>query len=722
MKRNIKLLLIMMIPMLMLSACIFSTTPPAGPVSVTWGQTATFKVYGMNEFHWFLDTVPVWEGVTYTFKSTEHVLGTYHLKVVSTFSMGGVGISHAEREWDITVTSIPELVPTATDCQDINDVGLLCDTATSCSPSVAEGEVITQSPAPGASVPAGSTVHLLLSSGLCVAHEVAVPAATGCASITAAGLICSTSTACSNEVPAGVVLSQSPPAGTMAMQGTTVSLVLSSGACTAEVEVPNATSCADVEAAGFICSRIRECSMTIPKDGVINQSPAPGMMAMPGSFVSLTISSGMCQATVPNATTCEEIEAEGLVCNLVTVCSDEYPIPGTFLSISPAPGTGIAPGSTVTLTKSNGPCTVVVPEAATCEEIISLSGGWLTCSVTYECNDTIPAGTKLGQNPAPGTIVTPGTAVELIICSGMCPVMLPAPTNVQASDVILTSMTNPMLNHNFNDKVRVTWTAAEGAQYYKVYRSNSAVGTYSYVGRTAGAETTYDDMQSAQDVPVLLPPPFPSLPSGDPATATANLNAYELEVRPIVHNFKNFQYYKVKAATLDPAYTDSSFSTWDEGRIDYTLEEFVTVVKCEGMGIPVQRMFIAASPIGLGTNAYYYDACGDGYMNLKIELAGLGGRVTAVASNYVESLWYNEYTHTVDCSPSKRKLMITNVNITGTADLSMNGEGRGSGTFTGNYAGRFDDIILPIVDGDLVNGTTDVVYNGETFFNHPFSL
>ncbi len=707
----------MMIPLLVLSGCIISSNPPAGTIKLTWGQSQTFKVSGMGTYQWYLNTAPI-TGETkssYVFKSTEHVLGDYELKVISTSPLG-----NGERVWTINVTSVPNIVPTATGCSDLTNVGLVCDTAFNCSDTVPKGEVISQTPEAGTSVPAGTTVHLTLSSGPCNTNEVEVPAATDCGSIAAAGLVCSTSTSCSNDVPAGVVLSQDPPAGTMVIPGTTVFLTLSSGACTAEVEVPNATSCADVEAAGFVCSRIRDCSMTVPRDGVINQSPAPGMMAMPGSVISLSLSSGMCQSQVPDTQNCEDIVAAGLVCSIATVCSDAYPVPGTFLGISPAPGTGIAPGSTVTITQSNGPCTVVVPDAATCEEIVSASGGWLTCSVSYECNDTVPAGTKLGQNPAPGTVVTPGTAVELLICSGPCPVMLPTPQNVSASDVILTSQTDPMQNHNFNNKVRVTWDAVEGAESYKIYRANSAVGTYTLIGTST--TLTYDDMQSAQEIPTLVLPAWPSLPSDDPATATANLNAYEAAARPIAQNFKDFKYYKVKAATTDPAYTDSAFSAYDEGRIDYTAQEFYDIAKLVGMGIPMARLFIAASPIGLGTNAFWYDACGDGYMNLKIAMEGLGGRVTATISNFVESLYYNVLTNMVDCSPTKRKLMIVNGGITGTVNISMNGTATGSIAITGNYAGKLNDITIPVVSGSIEPGTATMVYNGETIPGFVFSF
>jgi beta-lactam-binding protein with PASTA domain len=718
MKRNIKLLLIIMIPLLMLSACIFSTTPPAGSVSLEWGKDQIFKVNGIGTCAWFIDEAQVApSGSTYTFKSTAHVLGTYHLKVIST-----LGSNSEERAWDITVKSAPVIVPSAANCADVTGVGLVCATELNCNDTVPEGDVIIQAPAAGSSVPAGTTVKLTLSSGLCGIHEVKVPAATGCASIEAAGFVCSTSTACSNDVPAGVVLYQSPAADTMAMPGTTVNLVLSSGPCTAEVVVPNATSCADVEAAGFICSRIYECSMTVPLEGVISQDPPAGLMKMPGSIVSLTISSGICKMQVPDVTTCEEITEAGLVCNPVTVCDNAHPTPGEFISLSPAAGTPIAPGATVTLTQSIGPCTVVVPDATNCADITST--GWLTCNLVNECNDTIPAGVKISQNPAPGTEVAAGTAVELVISTGNCPVMLPAPTNVSATDVVLTSQTDPTLNHNLNDRVTVTWTAAAGAEYYKVYRADSAIGTYTYIGRTVGAETTYNDMQSAQTMPTLVIPAMPDMPNGEGKQAenSAKLTAYELVVRPIVQQFKDFKYYKVKAATTDPAFLDSAFSNYDEGRMDYTLDEFYIVSKGVVMGIPLARLMIAGDPIGLGTSAWWYDSCGDGSMHFTITLSGTSGLITMTVTNFVESAYWNLITNTMDCSSAKRKLMIANGTVSGTVNTSMNGTLTGSLTITGNYAGKINSISIPVAGGDINPGTCTLIYNGQTVTNHEFKF
>jgi len=141
------------------------------------------------------------------------------------------------------------------------------------------------------------------------------------------------------------------------------------------------------------------------------------------------------------------------------------------------------------------------------------------------------------------------------------------------------------------------------------------------------------------------------------------------------------------------------------------------------MGIPMSRLFIEASPIGVGTTAYWYDYCGAGYMRLQIAISGTNGVVTATVSNFVESLYYNMITGQVDCSPTKRKVLITNGSITGSIPVSsMDGTLTGSVAFTGNYSGKFNSISIPIVDMDILPGTCTVVYNGQTVPNYPFAF
>lgn len=705
MKRTSHLFLAMMIPLLVLSGCIISTTPKSGTaVNLVWGRSQVFSVSGLGTYQWYVDGSPVAGATqaTFVFASSSYSLGDHAVKVVNDFALGG-----GEAAWPVKVSAAPVTVPSAAGCADIMNAGLVCDTTLNCSETVPAGAVISQTPAAGASVPLGSTVHLIISSGACT-NEIPVPAATSCTQLEAVGLVCSVVHSCSHTVPAGMVISQSPEAGLMVMPGTTVVLTVSTGPCTAEVEVPNATSCADVEAAGFLCARERECSNTVPEDAVIRQSPAPGTMAMPGSTVTLTLSTGPCPLLVPDATSCADLTAAGLVCNQVNTCSNAHPMPGTVLGISPPAGTPTEPGALVTLVLSNGPCTVEVPAAASCDDITAT--GWLLCSTSAACSDSVPAGGVISQSPAPGTIVAPGTTVQLVISSGPCTIQLPAPANVQASDVVLTSVTDPLLNHNYNNKVRVTWEAVPHAQAYKIYRADTPTGTYNLVGTIPAPATTFDDSQSE----TLSLPAWP-----DPLTPEA-LDAYEDAARSIVNAFKNFKYYKVKACSQDPLHPDSELSAFDQGRMDYTLEEFYTIATRVIEGIPMARMILSASPLAIGTNMYFYDSCSlTGQMHVSVTEDSPADMNITIA-NLVESLVYTSGGG-VNCSESGGRRMIVNSLVAGNEiDLDLNGILNGSMSFTGNYAGLFTDISVPISAGVLQSGTCTVIYNGQTASGHAF--
>ena len=707
MKRNINLLLIMMIPLLVLSGCILSTTPPKGTtISKVWGQTQAFSVSGLGTNQWYVDDNPKTgqTNANYTFNSSYYSLGSHVVKVVNTFALGG-----GEAVWTVNVSAAPVLVPSAAGCSDIMNAGLVCATTLNCSDTVLEGEVISQTPAAGASVPVGSTVHLSISSGLCTNHEIPVPAATSCIELAAVGLICNVTHNCSDTVPIGMVISQYPIEGTMVVPGTTVTLDISTGPCThGEVAVPSATKCEDVEAAGFICSRERECS-SVPVDAVIRQSPAPGTMAMPGSTVTLTLSSGPCPLLVPTATTCADLETAGLVCNLVETCSNAVPEVGGFIGLSPPAGTATELGAVITLVLSTGPCTIVVPTAEDCDDITGT--GWLSCSTSTQCSDTVAEGSVISQDPLAGTIVPAGSTVQLVLSSGPCTIQLATPTNVQATDVVLTSQTNPLLNNNFSNKVRITWDAVAYTQTYKIYRSDTPTGAYALVGTVVAPATAFDDIQTE----TLTLPAWP-----DPLTSDA-LDTYEDAARAAVNNFKNFKYYKVKACSADPFHPISELSAYDEGRIDYTLEEFYTIATQVIEGIPMARMILAASPMAIGTNQYFYDSCGSGQMHVSITEDDPAD-MSITISNLVESLVFTSGGG-INCSESLGRRMIINSAVSDdTIDLELNGILTGSMDFTGNYTGKFTSMSVPITGGVLQTGTCTVIYNGQTSTGHACSF
>lgn len=109
-------------------------------------------------------------------------------------------------------------------------------------------------------------------------------------------------------------------------------------------------------ASGYSLSLVSSAYGTAPKGSVTAQDPSAATIELPGSGVNLTLSTG--SVTVPKVTmlaqntAVHEISAAGLVAKpiLQPGCKD----PGIVLGQSPAAGSGVAPGSTVSVTVNSG--------------------------------------------------------------------------------------------------------------------------------------------------------------------------------------------------------------------------------------------------------------------------------------------------------------------------------------------------------------------------------
>ncbi|HOK90235.1 MAG TPA: PASTA domain-containing protein, partial [Candidatus Hydrogenedentes bacterium] len=327
----------------------------------------------------------------------------------------------------------------------LNAAGLLLGTVVSvCDDLVPAGAVISQDPVASTTVPLGSAVNLVVSTGPCNAvapDVVGLGQAAAESAITAAGLLVGTvTTACDNVVPAGAVIAQDPAGGTSVTLGTSVNLVVSTGPC--PVAVPDvvglaqASAQAAIAAAGLAVGDVSvNCSNTVPAGDVISQSPAGGSLVAPGSSVNLVVSSGPCLVIVPNVVGQAQAAAQaaitdaGLTSSVTLACSDTVPA-GNVISQLPVGGTSVTLGSNVALTVSTGPCPVEVPNVvdqaqAAAQAAIAAAG--LTSSVTLACSDTVPAGNVISQSPAGGSLVAPGSTVGLVVSSGPCPVLVTVP-------------------------------------------------------------------------------------------------------------------------------------------------------------------------------------------------------------------------------------------------------------------------------------------------------
>jgi len=169
------------------------------------------------------------------------------------------------------------------------------------SETIPNGQVISQSPEAGETLPPDSAVSITVSKGpepTTVPAVVGLPRSTAEAAILNADLTIGTVTEIfSDNVPAGQVISQSPVGNTSAPKGTAVSLVVSKGV--EMIVVPNVVGLTQSVAQTTITSArlsvgtiTEQFHDTIPLGSVVSQSPTASTNISVGASVNLVISKG----------------------------------------------------------------------------------------------------------------------------------------------------------------------------------------------------------------------------------------------------------------------------------------------------------------------------------------------------------------------------------------------------------------------------------------------
>ena len=176
------------------------------------------------------------------------------------------------------------------------------------SETVPRGLVISSDPATGDGAREGGAVAVIVSKG---PERYAVPDVSGqspqqaSAAISAAGLVPgATEQAFDNAAPSGSVVRTEPEAGAQVKKGTSVAIIVSKGPKPIELPDLVGRKIAKVEATlsdlGLTAAITSTFSEEAPKNEVIAQTPAPGTVVNSGSTVSLTVSKGPPPVTVPN--------------------------------------------------------------------------------------------------------------------------------------------------------------------------------------------------------------------------------------------------------------------------------------------------------------------------------------------------------------------------------------------------------------------------------------
>jgi eukaryotic-like serine/threonine-protein kinase len=226
--------------------------------------------------------------------------------------------------------------------------------------NVREGRVIDQDPAQGTRVDRESTVEIFVSTG---PPQVAVPELVGesrddaISALTERGLKRNVVEVFSKEEE-GTVVAQHPAPGERVDVGSTVRINISQGL--QPVGVPSVvgetfeSASSQLQAAGFAVAR-RDVDSDEPGGTVVRQDPAGGAQAARGATVTLFVSRGPPESTIPDVGSRNEFDAQAALERAgfeVVVQDEETEDPnqdGIVLNQDPPGGTTAPRGSRVTI-------------------------------------------------------------------------------------------------------------------------------------------------------------------------------------------------------------------------------------------------------------------------------------------------------------------------------------------------------------------------------------
>ena len=262
----------------------------------------------------------------------------------------------------------------------LNELGFKVLASEEPSDTIEAGRVLSQNPGPGTKADKAATVKIAVSTGV---EKIDVPDVVGQTqeeavnALTAAGLKTKITTAEDPNAAEGTVASQQPAAGEKVLKDAEITITVSKGK--GEEIVPDvegqslAAAQQALQDAGFrIGGPKKVASSTVPAGDVISTDPAGGSSVKKGSVVTITVSTGVQQVTVPSvigqqeATATNSLSAKGFDVNVVTTpVSTASGKVGRVTAQTPAGGGTAASGSTVTITVGIAAPTTTVPATTT---------------------------------------------------------------------------------------------------------------------------------------------------------------------------------------------------------------------------------------------------------------------------------------------------------------------------------------------------------------------
>jgi beta-lactam-binding protein with PASTA domain len=250
--------------------------------------------------------------------------------------------------------------------------------------------VYAEKPGPGTQLGKGQTVTIFISSGRYSVPDVTgLPLAQAQTQLTSAGFKVEVKHVASPR-PKGIVVDQEPVAGVTAVNGTTITLSVSSGA--KPVVVPRLVGKTEADAVASLTKlNLKPVVQNVPSDKpagtVVGQKPPAGKEADRGSTVTLNISSGTGTGTTTTGNT-------------------------SATTTSPSPTV-----TTPTAGPVHTPRVVALAQTSALRRVNVLG---LRPTVVYVTSSQ-PANRVIGQAPTPETTLRKGSRVQLRVSAGPNP-------------------------------------------------------------------------------------------------------------------------------------------------------------------------------------------------------------------------------------------------------------------------------------------------------------
>ena len=236
------------------------------------------------------------------------------------------------------------------------------------------GRVFDQSRPPGERTEKGNLVVIKVSSGkpkVSVPNVVGKQATDAVAALTEQGLKANIHSIHSAK-DSGTVTGQFPKAGARLLKGDRVRINVSQGpkpvGVPPVVGSPFESAAGALQGAGFAVAR-RDVDSNDPKGIVVQMDPPANSLIAPGSTVTLFVSKGPTESSVPDVTSFSRADAIATLRNsgfkvVVDVSDTDDPtLDGVVMTQTPGPGETAKPGTTITITVGHfvAPTTAPLP-------------------------------------------------------------------------------------------------------------------------------------------------------------------------------------------------------------------------------------------------------------------------------------------------------------------------------------------------------------------------